>query len=668
MEYRGLTLDRFQEEAITSIMEDRSVLVSAPTGCGKTIVAEYAVDKVIEEGGRVIYTAPIKALSNQKYRDFKNRFGSAAVGIHTGDLSINPEGNILVMTTEIFRNMILERSERLDDVRFTIFDEVHFIDDADRGTVWEESIILAPKHIRFVCLSATVPNLDKLAEWMEAVREQPIDVVIEKERPVPLKNHLFSAKYGPVSFKLLDKQYIKNEKKRKKLRFRRPSPKRLIKNIIRKERDPILYFVFNRKGCEEKAKNMSSLELLSEEHQFQLDELVDKLIAMYQIADYKKIDSLERLWRTGIAYHHAGMLPAVKEIVERLFSSGLIKLLFCTETFALGVNMPARTVVFDQVEKFNGVEFEYLTNRAFQQMAGRAGRRGLDDMGHVYCHIIPEMVAPNEVKRLFYTESEKVRSRFFASYSTILSLYSRFGEEAYDLFRLSLRNFEQGQFKMSDSYKREEKEIRKRVAFLQRTGFLDGKNLTKKGHLASLVNGYEIQAAELYYRRAFDMLSAKEVCVLLGSLVTENKKKHEVAVDFDISMDGAKMIQRLRNHELKEGIKDPIPELNFGLAAPILSWVNGGTLGDLMLFGVPEGDLIRVFRMIVQLIRAIKTNIDDPVTIEKLNEARALINRGVVDAEAELAVDSIPLEEIEEQLEEEYDDDEYDLDEEYEAE
>ncbi|ERP39130.1 DEAD/DEAH box helicase [Chitinivibrio alkaliphilus] len=643
MNYRGLELDKFQEDAIQAIEENTSVLVSAPTGCGKTIVAEYAVEKVINEGGRVVYTAPIKALSNQKYRDFKLRFGDDAVGIHTGDLSINPDGQILVMTTEIFRNMILEGAQRLENVRYTVFDEVHFIDDEERGTVWEESIILAPKHIRFVCLSATVPNIDRLAEWMEVVREQKIAVVCETERPVPLKMHLFSAKYGPVSFDLLKERYVKNPKQRKRFRFRKPSPKRLIKNIVRKERDPILYFVFNRKGCEENARRMAVLNLLSDEEQVELDTMVDTLIHMYQIEDYSRLDNMERLWRRGIAYHHAGILPAAKEIVERLFATGLIKLLFCTETFALGVNMPARTVVFDDVEKFNGVEFQYLSNRSFQQMAGRAGRRGLDDIGHVYCHIIPETVEEKEIKRLFYTESEQVESRFFASYSTILSLYSRFGEEAFVLFRKSLRNFVKGTFHLSASYKKEEDQIRRRVRFLQKNGYLDGQNLTPKGRLASLVNGYEIQAAELYYRRIFDALSPQEICVVLGALITESRKKDGPLSDFEITTDGGKIIRKLRQKELKEGIKDPIPELDYRLAAPILSWVNGGSLGDLLAFGVPEGDLIRVLRMVVQLIRAIKANIEDPVTIEKLAECRLLINRGVVDAEAELKVESTPL-------------------------
>ncbi len=640
MEYRGLTLDRFQEDACKAIDKNQSVLVSAPTGCGKTIVAEYAVDVSMQKEKRVIYTAPIKALSNQKYRDFKKRFGDENVGIHTGDLSVNPAAPILIMTTEIFRNMILEQSHRLEDVLYTIFDEVHFIDDEDRGTVWEESIILAPDHIRFVSLSATVPNIDDLADWINEVRHSETVVIKENNRPVPLKNHLFSAKYGPVSFKLLQSKYLKNPKQRKKLRFRKPSARRIIKHILREEGTPILYFTFNRKGCESSAYQHAELNLLSREEEERLQTMVTDLVNKYQLQDYEKLDSLKSLWHRGVAFHHAGILPAAKEIVERLFATGLIKLLFCTETFALGVNMPARTVVFDDLEKFNGVEFMYMPNRSFQQMAGRAGRRGMDDIGHVYCHVMPETTDPNEVKRLFYEESEPVRSRFNASYSTILSLYSRYGEDAYPIFQKSLRNYRRGNFVLSRDYKREEEQIRARVLFLKSNGYLDGQELTEKGKLAMAVSGYEIQAAELYKSRCFDELSPEKVVVVLAGLITESRKKNQIDAEFVFHTDAPKIIKKVRRKEDKAGVKDPIRELDLSLSAPIYAWASGCDLTRLASFGVPEGDLIRILRMVLQLLRSIKLSIDDPVTIEKLNSAMKLINRDAVDAEAELRIES----------------------------
>ena len=210
MHYLGFALDPFQEKAVYAIDQGKSLIVAAPTGCGKTLIAEYAIEVSIKKGKRVIYTAPIKALSNQKYRDFRKRFGENAVGIHTGDVTINPEADVLIMTTEIFRNLILENSPRLGDVYYTMFDEIHYLDDPERGTVWEESIILAPKDIRFMCLSATVPNIHELAEWMGQVRSTSVTVIEETHRPVPLKHFLFSPKFGIMSIKDIRKKYLKD--------------------------------------------------------------------------------------------------------------------------------------------------------------------------------------------------------------------------------------------------------------------------------------------------------------------------------------------------------------------------------------------------------------------------------------------------------------------------
>ncbi|MDR0304570.1 MAG: DEAD/DEAH box helicase [Chitinispirillales bacterium] len=641
MKYKDYELDGFQEDAIKALDGGLSVLVSAPTGCGKTLIAEYAVEKSLKESKKVIYTAPIKALSNQKYRDFRLRFGENSVGIQTGDLTINSSAPILIMTTEIFRNMILEQSNRLNNVLYAIFDEVHFIDDEERGTVWEESIILAPENIRFLCLSATVPNIDELADWMQSVRGSKFEVIKEGKRIVPLKYHLFSGKYGEISIKFLKKMFIADKKRRRKLMFTKPSSRRVIEHVISRDGVPVLYFSFNRKACELNAVKNSRLVLLSEEEKNRLSVMIEELINSYEVEGYAKLKQMKSLWKVGIAYHHAGIIPSVKEIVERLFSTGLIKLLFCTETFALGVNMPARSVIFDDIEKFNGVEFEYITNRSYLQMSGRAGRRGMDKEGNVYCHIVPEITECKEVERLFFGDSEPIRSRFVAQYSTILSLYSRYGENAFEIFRKSLRNFNNGNFILSSSYQKEEDQIRKRLEFLQSEGFLNGQELTPKGKLAMMVSGYEIQAAQLYYTRCFDKLTPEKICVLLGSVIYEQKKKNtcaseELPESFKMSNDGEKVIRKLREKELKFGIKNPIRLLDFSFAAVTFSWVSGCDLAKIGSFGVPEGDIIRYFRMIVQLLRTIKVSINDEIIIEKLNNAIRLINRDAVDAETEL--------------------------------
>jgi superfamily II RNA helicase len=640
LDYLGFKLDKFQEQSVDAINEGKSLIVAAPTGCGKTLIAEYAVEASMKKGKRVIYTAPIKALSNQKYRDFRKRFGDAIVGIHTGDVTMNPEGQLLIMTTEIFRNLILENSPRLNDVYYVVFDEIHYLDDPERGTVWEESIILAPKDIRFMCLSATVPNIHELAQWMENVRECPVQIIEETHRPVPLKHFLYSPKFRVMDLKQVAKLYCKNPRLRKSFSRKKSSSRNIVRHVLGTGHIPILYFCFNRNACERNAHIHYHNSLLTYDEQQKVIAIVDDLIAQYHLTSYDRLLSMRQLWEAGVAYHHAGILPAAKEIVERLFSAGLIKLLFCTETFALGVNMPASTVIFDTLEKFDGVEFNYLMTRQYNQMAGRAGRRGMDKEGFVYSQIVPEATDVKQVERLWYGKNESISSRFYASYSTILSLYSQFGEGAFDIFRKSLRNYRKGQFVLTYSYRQEEEQIVKRIAFLQSAGFLDKTNLTDKGKLASAVNGYEIQAAELYYTRSFDDCTASQLPVVIASLITEENRRNNAAPasDIKIKFHAEGVIRKLRSKEIKHEVNSPIRECDFSLAAPVFAWANGCTLTELESFGVPEGDLVRVLRMTVQLLRTLRDKIPDPFISDRMHEALQLINRDVVDAQAELSV------------------------------
>ncbi len=639
LQYKEYILDSFQERAVKAVDEGKSLIVSAPTGCGKTLIAEYAVEFSLKLNHKIIYTAPIKALSNQKFRDFRKLFGDEIVGIYTGDVTINPRAPLLIMTTEIFRNLVMEGSSRLDDIYYVIFDEIHFLDDEERGTVWEECIILAPPKIHFICLSATVPNIEELADWMNSVREEKFIVIKEERRPVPLKHYLYSAKYGLMNLKGVRKKYKKNFNERKKFFHRKPSSKRVISHVLKRGNFPVLYFCFNRRACERNAKHHTGLRLLTKDEKIRLHEMVDNLICQYKLEGYDRLGHMRYLWESGCAYHHAGILPAAKEIVERLFTTGLIKLLFCTETFALGVNMPASAVIFDELEKFNGIDFEYLSTRQYNQMAGRAGRRGMDEEGYVYSQIIPETTDPKEIERILYHKNEKIESRFFASYSTILNLYSKFGKDAFGIFRKSLRNYKKGRFIFTGSYRREEEQIRKRIKFLQATGFLYDTRLTKKGKLASAVNGYEIQVAELYTSRSLDECTPEQLCIVLAALVTEEKERKIAASDIKFNFRGKKVIHKLHQMEIKYNIEQPIREMNFALAAPIFSWANGCSLAELESFGVPEGDLIRVMRMSIQLIRTLWIELEDTVLSDRMHEALGLLNRGVVDAQAELKVD-----------------------------
>ena len=454
MLYKGLQLDRFQEEAIAAINRDTSVIVTAPTGAGKTVIAEYAVEKCLKENRRVIYTAPIKALSNQKYRDFYAEYGEK-IGIVTGDVVLNPYAQVLLMTTEIFRNTIFDDIERLQDVSYVIFDEIHYINDIERGTVWEESIIFAPQHIKFVCLSATIPNINPFTEWMQSVRDIDIEIVEELERPVPLKRYLYFKDYGigllPHIAPLRKiSQHDRGKRKAELLEQKTPPafPRgfietRLIPHLRREKQLPCLYFCFSRRGCEENANALvfgSQLQLLNKGQTAQILKQFDELCLQFDIAEEKKVTEFRKLVSRGIAYHHAGMLPTLKEVVERLFTSGLIQLLFTTETFAVGINMPACSVVFDSLEKFDGLGFRHLKAREYHQMSGRAGRRGIDTIGYVYAQIIPSYADFNEIRAIVSDEIEPIESQFNLSYSSILNLYQKYGDDIYDVYTMSLSN------------------------------------------------------------------------------------------------------------------------------------------------------------------------------------------------------------------------------------
>ena len=455
MLYKGLQLDPFQEEAIHAIDRNHSVLVAAPTGAGKTVLAEYAIEKCIEMGRRVIYTAPIKALSNQKYRDFYQVYGDC-VGIVTGDVVLNQSAQVLLMTTEIFRNTIFDDITRLDDVEYVIFDEIHYINDIERGTVWEESIIFAPQNIKFVCLSATIPNINQFAEWMRTVREVEIDVIEELERPVPLEHHLYLEGYGIGDLACLQEiqesiicddfyniheDSDEDETLEEMLRGYLIQTD-LISHIQDQNKLPCLYFCFSRKVCEQNAALYAKRNFLTPEQRKEILHLFDLLCTQYNIRNERNIKAFRRLVSKGVAYHHAGMLPTLKEVVERLFTSGLIQLLFTTETFAVGINMPACTVVFESLEKYDGVSFRYLKAREYHQMSGRAGRRGIDPIGYVYARVFPKFAHFESVKRILSGKIEPIESQFNLSYSSILNLYEKYGDDIYDVCTQSLNNFQ----------------------------------------------------------------------------------------------------------------------------------------------------------------------------------------------------------------------------------
>jgi len=651
--YRGFDLNQFQLEAVNAIDQGRSVLVSAPTGAGKTLIAEYAVDKALAGGTRAIYTAPIKALSNQKYRDFREQLGDD-VGIMTGDLTLNPSAPLMIMTTEIFRNTIFERTIELDSLEFVIFDEIHFMDDMERGTVWEESIIFAPKHIRFVCLSATIANLTEFGKWISLVRDESVEVIRSTVRPVPLTHYLFFPDFGP---KRSDKVKTFPTRARSRGRGRSrsqggrggPNRKRhridrdsLLDRLQREEKLPLLYFCFSRKECETRARHNRTRRLLLPEERDEMDALFRKICERYGMIADETLEELRSLALRGVGYHHAGLLPQHKEIVEQLFTSGLLKLLFTTETFALGINMPARTVIFSSLRKFDGIGFDTLSTRQYQQMAGRAGRQGIDDDGLVYSIVEDKRVTPKDVRKLTSNDVEPIRSRFNLSYNTLINLHAHLGKEIFTAWERSFNNFQwtrMSRKKKERNRERQLSQIRKKLGFLERLEYIRDEKVTERGRVASLINGYEIQATELFFAGLLNEMDEVQINVILGSIIYEGRKG-DVFVPIDSRVIGhfAENVDRIVNDavqlERSLGIQPSVRMPDFRIASAMAAWCRGKSFPDLEEYtNASRGDLVRNFRLVIQLLKMIRKAMpSDPDLARKLNYCIDIVNRDEVDA------------------------------------
>lgn len=444
-------LDPFQSISVASIERDESVLVSAHTSAGKTVVAEYAIAQCLKRNQRVIYTSPIKALSNQKYRDFQAEFGD--VGLMTGDVTINPTASCLVMTTEILRSMLYRGSEIMREVAWVVFDEIHYMRDATRGVVWEETIIMLPDKVRYVFLSATIPNAFQFAEWIAKIHRQACHVVYTDFRPTPLQNYCFPAG-GEGMFLVVDEKGVFREKgfqeaiamieskqggddvvprqkgtgrNKRAIKDTGADSKadiaKIIKMIMKKTWHPVIVFNFSKRECETLALKVSSMNFNHESEQKLVEDIFHNAIMSLSEEDQKlpQIQQLLPLLKKGIGVHHSGLLPILKETIEILFQENLIKVLFATETFSIGLNMPAKTVVFSQVKKFDGVKERPLTSSEYIQMSGRAGRRGLDDRGIVIM-MIDDKLEPETAKAIVAGQQDSLNSAFHLGYNMILNL------------------------------------------------------------------------------------------------------------------------------------------------------------------------------------------------------------------------------------------------------
>ena len=450
-------LDPFQVEAIEKLEAHQGVLVSAPTSSGKTVIADYAVFRGLETNARTIYTTPLKALSNQKYRDYRRLHGDGYVGLVTGENTINPGAPVVVMTTEILRNLIYEDPQRLERVRYVILDEVHYIDDFPRGAVWEEIIIQAPPHIKFIGLSATISNFQEVAEWMSLQRGDIATVSVTK-RPVELR--LWLAMRNEF-YPLLDEQGGIPRETRQRAQaeaatdfrlsqLRRPPENDLlpvVDRLRRREFLPAIYFIFSRRGCREALARCAvhGFDLTSDAEKAQIDATMQNRLDQIEDPDeaelYRNLLDGDTL-RRGLAMHHAGLLPYLKELVEDLFQRGLIKVVFATETLSLGIHMPARACVVSSFTKFDGRDFAALTSGELTQLMGRAGRRGIDPIGHGVILKEPD-IDVGVVYEAASGEEMTVESKFAPTYNMALNLLRYHPPEEVDL--LMERSFGQYQ-------------------------------------------------------------------------------------------------------------------------------------------------------------------------------------------------------------------------------
>jgi superfamily II RNA helicase len=671
MRWKGYELNPFQIAAVEAIRGGHNVLVSAPTGAGKTLVAEYAIADAVAKGRRCIYTSPIKALSNQKYRDFRDD-PEIDVGILTGDVTIHPTAKVLIMTTEILRNSIFENPEHLAEVEYVIFDEVHYMDDQERGSVWEESLIFAPESIRFICLSATIPNVEELGAWLREIRGPDMVVIQSTRRPVPLHHKLYTARSGTFELKVIDR-VRKREleaagrmgtgRGRKRLRDRDgsrrgkrgrfedlvepPDTAPLFDDLQRENLLPALVFSFSRKDCERLARHNEQRELLDEGESERMVALQDELLRLYQLEAGEKDGEVLAMARRGIAYHHAGMLPIHKELVERMFTSGLLKLLFTTETFALGINMPARAAVFASLRKFDGVTFDYMQTRDYLQMAGRAGRQGKDAEGLVISMLSAKDMSDAPLKRLLLGQPEPVRSRFSLSFSSLLHLVERLGRaRVHEAWEKSFNQFQhrKGSEKQQERNRKEQRRILERhLEFLEETGYVEGDRLTSRGKIAKQINGYEMQVTELLFSGALENLPAKALAVVFVGLVFEERRRGETGyapaklfgnVRSRVQGDIHAIAMRAAEHQLYSSIKRP----DWGLTPVVAKWMDGAAFEDLLEeTDATPGDVVRHLRMAVQLMRQVRRAIDPAWDLrETLAAAMEKMNRDVVDARRQL--------------------------------
>ena len=551
---QGFGLDRFQLDAIDAFDSGVNVLVSAPTGSGKTLIANYAIGEVLERGERSFYTTPLKALSNQKYYELCALFGEDRVGLLTGDTSINRDAAVVVMTTEVLRNMLLTDSGQLRTLGLVVMDEVHYLQDPFRGGVWEEVLILTPPAVRFVALSATIGNAGFVGEWFNEVRGDTA-VILETNRPITLHQHVAVVKRGqdlPDIVDLLDGERLSEPARKidntmKATRRFRPGPKwhgpkssappspyrppKRSELLLALQRDnllPVIVFIFSRAACDDAVRQCRRDGLLftTPEQRVRIEAICNDRLVDFHDEDLLALDYGEFLdcLRRGLAAHHAGMVPAFREIVERCFHENLLSAVFATETLALGVNMPARSVALERFAKYSDAGKRVLTSGEYAQMTGRAGRRGLDDEGHAIVCFAPEL-ALHDIGRVAIATPSELHSSFRPTYNFTANLMNHFEyETAIEVVQQSYAQFETNR-RPAGSKRSLADLMQARHRVLEELGYAEGWKLTSDGQLLrSLYHECDLLIAECLQLGIFDDLEPAQLAGLLSSFVFEAKR------------------------------------------------------------------------------------------------------------------------------------------------
>ncbi len=685
----GFGLDRFQLDAIEAVDQRVNVLVSAPTGSGKTLVANYAIGRELEREQRTFYTTPLKALSNQKYHELSELFGSSRVGLLTGDTSINRTAPIVVMTTEVLRNMLLTESDQLTTLGLVILDEVHYLQDPFRGGVWEEVLILTPSAVRFVALSATIGNASFLGDWFTQVRG-PTVIVVESERPIQLHNHVAVVKRGQPAAEihdLLDGNRLSEDarkidnvmKSSQRFRpgvkwqgpkssappppYRAPRRSELMQALELEDLLPVIVFIFSRAACDDavhqlrrdgllftKPEDRREIERIAEERL--VDFSAEDLVAL-EYADF--IDALRR----GITMHHAGMVPAFREIVETCFERNLLAVVFATETLALGVNMPARSVALERFTKYSDAGRQFLTSAEYAQMTGRAGRRGLDDEGHAIACFSSDL-SLQDVGRVALAPPADLHSSFRPTYNFTANLVNHFDyDTALDVVQRSFAQFENDR-RPAGRRRPLTDQMVARHHVLEELGYAEGWTLTPQGQLLrSIYHECDLLIAESISAGVFEGLEASELAGLLSCFVYESRrstravnaarqvstKKKRVHHDRLGQDRRASISERLREiavidatiREVEDRYKVPhFKEPDGHFATVIAAWARGVTLGtvldlaDVEIGQTSPGDFVRNAKQVADLCEQLArlTHLEEVADVA--NSARDAVLRSVV--------------------------------------